>query len=433
MTTAHSQPAPTRYVVVHGGARDSYQVAVALQRAGLLHALITDLIAPADAKSGWARFVPGRILTLLQSRTASLPSACVHACWVTGLLATVSERCAWLPFTLRRAARRLSDARLGNVAGRLARRTGSGLLAYSYFGEPAFRAFGRPALLFQVHPHPLTVRRILQQERTDHPECAASLDQEWELALPEHDLQSLVRESQGASAYLAASSFTRQSLVEHGVPPAHIHVVPYGVDLQRFHPDSARTAATGRLNLLFVGRINQRKGMLYLLQALERLSDLDVQLTVCGRVVDDLQLFRGFGDRVVIRPSVSDEDLVRAYQQADLFVFPSVAEGFGQVLLEALACGLPILSTTHTAAPDLIDDGVEGWIVPPRNVEQLVDRIRWAAAHPAVLHQMRTAARQRAEQYTWQRFHDGIVHFLRAQTPGLSTDAPHASRELVSA
>ena len=69
---------------------------------------------------------------------------------------------------------------------------------------------------------------------------------------------------------------------------------------------------------------------------------------------------------MTIRPSVSASELVEAYQDADLFVFPSIAEGFGQVLLEALACGLPILTTTHTAAPDIIRDGEHGFIIEPR-------------------------------------------------------------------
>ena len=241
------------------------------------------------------------------------------------------------------------------------------------------------------------------------------MDQEWELALPAHDLRSLVRESQTARAYIVASSFTRNSLVEHGVASEKISVVPYGVDLERFHPSPGKRLQDGTLRLLFVGRINQRKGLLYLLQALAQLADVKLHLTICGRVVDDLELFRPFAERVTVRPSVSEGELVAAYQQADLFVFPSVAEGFGQVLLEALASGLPILSTTHTAAPDLVEDGVQGWIVAPRDVQQLADHIRWASEHPSALRSMSVAARERAEQYTWRRFREGVVSFATSQ------------------
>ncbi len=119
--------------------------------------------------------------------------------------------------------------------------------------------------------------------------------------------------------------------------------------------------------------------------------------------------FRPFAGQVGIQPDVTHEALVAAYREADLFVFPSVAEGFGQVLLEELACGLPILSTTHTAAPDLIGDGLEGWIVPPARPDLLAERIAWTCTHRDELATMRSLARSRAEEFTWSRFREGIA------------------------
>ncbi len=314
-----------------------------------------------------------------------------------------------MPLSWRRSARRFSDRQIGRTAGRVARTSRAGLLSYSYFGAQAFEAYGRPAMLFQVHPHPLTVRRLLQEELDQNPQCAASLLQEWELALPERDFNELVAEAAMATHYLVASTFTRNSLVEHGVAASAISVVPYGIDLERFRPSASTKRQPSTLELLFVGRINQRKGLSYLLQALEIVRDLDVHLTICGRVVDDLQIFDKWAHKVSIRASVSDEQLVEEYQRADMFVFPSVAEGFGQVLLEALASGLPILSTTHTAAPDLIEDGVQGFIVEPRNPALLADCIRWAHGHRRELQGMGVRARTRAERFTWKSFHSGVL------------------------
>ena len=277
------------------------------------------------------------------------------------------------------------------------------------------------------------MRRILSQELAAHPDCAASLRQEWELALPEEDFQHLVGETKMARSFLAASSFTRSTLVEHGTPYDAVHVVPYGVDCRRFTPDLSRYAAsTGKLRLLFVGRINQRKGIKYLLDAMRLVGSDQVELTVCGRVVDDLELFRPFADRILVRPDVSAEALVAAYQAADLFVFPSVAEGFGQVLLESLACGLPILSTTHTAAPDLIEPGRQGFVIEPSQAEPLAARIDWALTHRAELFAMRAEARRLAETFTWQRFRTGVADavrqsFLRGDARTPST-ASHADR-----
>ncbi len=411
-----------RAVVVQSGARDAYQLALALEEAGMLEALVTDLFWPADR--GWARalvrLLPARLRAQLAQRTApGLPSARVQQHLGAGLKTLLLDRLPRVPAGVRRRRTRATDAMLGQAAGRLARRRGTDLISYSYYGYDAFTAYGRPATLFQLHPHPASMRRILGAELAAHPDCAASLEQEWELSLPEEDFQHLVRETAMAADFLCASSFTRATLIENGAPAERIRVVPYGVDSTRFRPDPERShSAAGKLRLLFVGRINQRKGIKYLLEALRLLNTREVELTVCGRVVDGLELFRPFADRVRVRPSVSAAELVSAYQRADLFVFPSVAEGFGQVLLEALSSGLPILSTTRTAAPDLITHGREGLIVTPSNAAAVAEQIEWALTHRQELAGMRSPARARAEHFTWRRFRADVVEAVTGLQQG---------------
>lgn len=405
--------ASPRIVVVQSGARDAYQVALALAEAGMLEALVTDLFWPADrtwAQSLFGRLPPSLRAMLSQRSEVRLPSSHVQLCAATGLVTMLLDKLPSVPLTLRRRMTRRADATLGRAAGRLARRRGAGLLSYSYYGYDAFTEFAGDGILFQLHPHPASMRRLLTEELQAHPDCAASLRQEWELALPEEDFQHLVAETAMARHFLAASSFTRSTLIENGAAPDAIDVVPYGVDCSRFTPDRSRERAhRGKLRLLFVGRINQRKGIKYLLEALNLVGSDQIELVVCGRVVDGLDLFRPFADRVSVRPDVSAAELRAAYQAADLFVFPSIAEGFGQVLLESLASGLPVLSTTHTAAPDLIETGRQGFVVEPRRPDQLAARIEWALAHRSELAGMRQEARSLAEQFTWQRFRAGIV------------------------
>lgn len=407
---------PTSAVVVHSGGRDHYQVAIAMAEAGLLDRLVTDVFFPADRPS--ARFLlqllPDNVRELLLRRNhPELPSRLTDQCLRVGIRDLLLARLPRISLDTRRRSTRSADHILGKAAGRLARRHRSGLVTYSYYAYDAIQTFGGPALLFQLHPHPATMRRLLRHELALHPDCTISLEQEWELALPEEDFERLVEEPRMASHILVASSFTRDSLVENGIPLQSISVIPYGVDLERFRPAERVASPDPRLHLLFVGRINQRKGIKYLLQALRLLPPGLVRLTICGRVVDGLELFEPFVEQVQIRPSVSEAELLAAYQQADLFVFPSVAEGFGQVLLEALACGLPVLSTTHTAAPDLISSGVEGFVVEPGRPDLLAEHITWAAGHRPELERMRAAARARAEHFTWPRFRTAVASEVR--------------------
>jgi glycosyltransferase involved in cell wall biosynthesis len=401
-----------RVVVVHRGARDGYQVAAALARAGLLERLVTDLYWPGGRTCAW--LLPPSVRRVLARRNhPGVRSSLVRQTPISGLISFLLEKITALPFALRRHAIRSTDSTLGRVAGRLAAETNSLLLSYSYYGYDAFRSYGQAGILFQLHPHPLSVRRILEREVAEHPDCAVSLGKEWELSLPQEDFDRLVAETRMAKKFLVASSFTRLTLIENGAPPQSIRVIPYGIDLQRFAPPENQREISGPLRLLFVGTITQRKGIKHLLDALRLLGPAPVELTVCGRVVDDLAIFKPFQKQIRIRPLVSFPELLAEYRSADLFVFPSVAEGFGHVLLEALASGLPILSTTHTAAPDLIEEGCEGFVIEPRRPDLIAARIEWALQHRPQLTEMQLAARTRAEQFPWGRFQQGVLEAVR--------------------
>jgi glycosyltransferase involved in cell wall biosynthesis len=438
---AGTQTTAQRAVVVHAGARDSYQLALGLEEAGLLECLVTDFFWPVER--GWIQrihaLLPSGVQNTLLLRSApGLKSSRIVLRVGAGLGGLLLDKARFLPYGFRRWLTRRADASLGNTAGRLARRAGAYVVSYSYYGFDSFRALGRSDTLFQMHPHPATMRRLLQAEADAHPESAASLKLEWELSLPESDFDHLVAETRMARNFLVASSFTRDSLIEHGADPAAIRVIPYGVDLSRFHPGAqSSTAPGGPLRLLFVGRINQRKGLRYLVEALQRIPPNMVELTICGRVLDGAEDFSKCSFPVELRPSVSIDELVSAYQRADLFILPSIAEGFGQVLLEAMASGLPILATTRTAAPDLIEDQVQGFIVEPQRADLLAHRIVWAAQHRTELAAMGLAARERAETFTWQRFRRSVAvavaDFMSADaaTSDSVHNSPQPKREAV--
>jgi glycosyltransferase involved in cell wall biosynthesis len=416
-------------VVAHCGARDGYQVAAALAEQNLLGALVTDLYWPADRRwtEGFERLFAGAGARLRSLRYQDLlPSRKVEQCPMSGTLA-LALRKSKLPFFLKRWAMRTADVNVGRRAGRLASQHEYALLSYSYYGHSAFSSAdpGIPRILFQLHPHPLSVRRILARELELFPECATSLLKEWELALPEPDFQRLVEETHMAEQWIVASSFTRATLLEHGLPAERIHVTPYGVNLEQFHPGSGSVARVdGPMKLLFVGTFTQRKGIRYLLDAIRRLNTKQIELTVCGRVVDDLSLFKRYDGYLRIRPSVSLVDLLAEYRASDLFVFPSLAEGFGHVLLEAMACGVPVLSTARTAAVDLIDDGREGFIVEPGSADVLAERIEWSLLHRRDLVAMGQVARAKAETFTWARFRQRVRDIYERISTGKSAILP---------
>jgi glycosyltransferase involved in cell wall biosynthesis len=197
-------------------------------------------------------------------------------------------------------------------------------------------------------------------------------------------------------------------------------VVPLGVDVARFAP-AHQPCAGGPLTLLFVGRLRYYKGLDTLLQALTHVPE--AWLTVVGEGPmrekwEALSQSLGLEGRVVFAGEVEDADLARWYHQAHLFVLPANtrAEAFGTVLLEAMAAGLPCITTeVGTGTSWVVQHGVTGLVVPPRNPEALAGALRQLLADPDVRRRMGQRGRQRARQeFSQQRMVRGVMDLYEA-------------------
>ena len=188
-------------------------------------------------------------------------------------------------------------------------------------------------------------------------------------------------ESRLANGWIVASSFTARSLAEGGIPLDKISVVPYGVDADRFDGVEPWPARGRTFRVIFVGSMVQRKGLADLLEAIRLLKTSQIQVVLCGRGVIDAELIKKYGDRVgvEVKTNLSFNDLVSELKRSDLFALPSLAEGFGHAILEAMACGLPVLTTRNTCAPDIMEDGTEGFLVPIRSPGSIAEKLDWGA------------------------------------------------------
>ncbi|MBN8490397.1 MAG: glycosyltransferase family 4 protein [Burkholderiales bacterium] len=187
-----------------------------------------------------------------------------------------------------------------------------------------------------------------------------------------------------ADAITVPSTFAMDSFLEQGVPATKLHKLPYGVDLYRFYP--CALPAADRFDVLFIGGVNLQKGVPYLLEAFLQLRHPNKTLTLIGTVsplfIAHLAKRRLWPDNVRATGHVSQDELKRWVSRSHVLVLPSVQDGFGLVVAQAMACGCPVVATTNTGAPDLFDDGVEGFIVPPRDSTALADRLQRLADDP---------------------------------------------------
>jgi glycosyltransferase involved in cell wall biosynthesis len=186
--------------------------------------------------------------------------------------------------------------------------------------------------------------------------------------------------------------------------------IPYGTPADRLAARSSRPA--GPFTVLFAGQIGLRKGAPHLIEAWERLRLKEARLWFAGSMSLDRHYLNEHAKSFEHLGALPRSELLDVMRQADLFVFPSLAEGFGLVIGEAMACGVPVLTTKNTGGPELISEGREGWCVEAHSVEAIVERLEWAYHHRDKLFEMGNLARLRAEQWTWKDYRQKLVREL---------------------
>jgi alpha-maltose-1-phosphate synthase len=246
-------------------------------------------------------------------------------------------------------------------------------------------------------------QRIMSEEAERFPDLAIAIES---LQDPAWKLERKEQEVKLADHIFVASSVTKQSLLDIGVALEKISVIPYGAPVETFQ---VQPKADDNFRALYVGRVSPRKGIHYLLQAWQELKLPNAELVLVGSNLFPAGWLEQYKDIYYHIPSVPHLLLNQYYSSASVLVFPSLVEGFGLVILEAMACGIPVITTPNTAGADIITDGVEGFIVPIRNVEALKEKLEWCYCHPQELAAMGLAARRKAEELNWSLYRQKLV------------------------
>lgn len=251
--------------------------------------------------------------------------------------------------------------------------------------------------------HWRTYQRLLKDEENKNPQWATALgatfrDSKEKLARKDKELQM-------ADYIFVASSFTKQS-IEHDYPYNHapIIVIPYGFpevyNQRKYLPTDNR-----KLKFLFVGRLTQTKGLSYMFEALEGLEN-EIELTLIG---DDsyidlcLPLKEAISKNQHI-PYLPHEKILETMREFDVFIFPSLFEGFGLVITEAMSQGTPVLTTNRTCGCDFIQDGINGWIVEAANTNALRCKIENILQNRTQLAAIGKRAMETALQRPWAQY-----------------------------
>jgi glycosyltransferase involved in cell wall biosynthesis len=211
-----------------------------------------------------------------------------------------------------------------------------------------------------------------------------------------------------ASRVIAVSEYARSGAIEHGgAEPSRIDVVYEGVDLNRYRP--AERPASDPPYILFVGALEPRKDVPTLIEAHTRLSERGFphELVLCGLPAWGVeQIERAIAKapdpaRILRTGYVSDEEKIDLYRGASVFVYPSIAEGFGLPVLEAMACGTPVVTTTGSAPEEVA--GQAAMLVPPQDPAALADSIARVLDDAGLSSDLKRRGPERAASFTWTK------------------------------
>lgn len=378
-------------VILSSNVTHYHHLAMALDRGGYLKRYITAISPMSD---DIPRVLPTRLRMKLQGRRISdIDCRKVRRCWVpellqhglprTGLVS--GERGNWINNHLFDwMVKRWVDAcdvfhfvsSIGLYSARKAKR------------------FGARVICDVRQEHPNFQSRLLRDEsRSLGIKVAVSGALYQRKVLEEFDI---------ADYLVVPSSYARDTFTAEGYPEERIFVNPYGADPTQFHSDRKQDKI---FRVLFVGQITARKGVHYLLRAMSELRLPNSELLLVGTAdplfAPVLARFEGTFRHVGDVPKV---ELMQYYNRSSVLVLPSIADAYALVVLEALACGLPVIVSANTGAKEMVRDGEDGFVVPIRDVEALKQKILLLYEDPETQQKMAEAAAQRASQFTWDGY-----------------------------
>lgn len=247
--------------------------------------------------------------------------------------------------------------------------------------------------------------QLLTEEARLVPNYAASL--QFVASTPD-EARQIDEEVALADDLIVLSNFQRRTFAEAGVSPNRMHLLPLGVDTDLFHPTSHGPSAPFTIG--FVGRVTQVKGVSYLISAFDPLRHDGMRLLMVGRPVGRGRHWLQEG--VEHHLPVARWELPRFYSRMDVFVLPSLIEGFPMTALEAMASGIPVIVSENTFGRDVVIDGHNGFVVPIRDADAIVDRIRMLAHDESLRSTMGINARKTAEQYSWEAFGQRLINLI---------------------
>jgi alpha-maltose-1-phosphate synthase len=390
--------------------------AIALERAGML-SLFCTTIAWRRSRSLFGFLPPGIRRELERRRFDGIDPARISTFPALELVRLIASRLGLSALTRHEVGWASFDGvsrAFDRHVARLIRRgsvSASAVYAYEYAAKRTFEAAAERGMR-RFYELPIGYWRagvrIMTEERERNPEWALTMEALQDSAEKQEQKDAEIR---AADHIIVPSDFVRATLREHPAVTATVDVIPYGAPMPRPSALAARSRGA-KLRLLFVGHLSQRKGISYLFDAMRQLQSVATLTLVGPRVGGACPTLDGELKRHNWIAAVSHGQVLEIMSQHDIFVFPSLFEGLALVLLEAMAQGLPVVTTSNSGGSMVVDDGANGFVVPIRDPYAIVDAVLKLYNDRDRLASMSTAALRKAEEMSWAAREKALVALL---------------------
>lgn len=208
------------------------------------------------------------------------------------------------------------------------------------------------------------------------------------------------------------SEYAKKTMIKGGFPNEKIYINALGVDTQVFAPKkSYQKGANSPFKLLFVGRMTALKGLLLLFKVMVSLQSTNIQLKLIGPKNPGENILDNLPDNCSYQSFLLPEQLVQEYQEADVFISPSYTDSWAQTVIEAMACGTPVIVSENTGSKDAVQQG-GGFVIPVNDVAALKEKVLFFYHNREEVECMGRKAHEIAQQYTWESYETQVIDAL---------------------
>jgi glycosyltransferase involved in cell wall biosynthesis len=253
-------------------------------------------------------------------------------------------------------------------------------------------------------------KRLLELEKERWPQWSATLSG---FKDSEEKLQTKDQELLLADQIFVGSNFTKETLKDFPGKLAPVKVIPYGFPQVIAHREYSSTK-NRKIKLLFVGGLSQRKGIADLFAVADNLSE-HVELTIVGvKSTEECEALNKALTKHNWIPSLPHQQVLDLMKYHDVLVFPSLFEGFGLVITEAMSQGLPVITTERTIGPDLITNNEDGWLIEAGSTIALQKAVEHLLHNPELIASAGRAAIKTASNRTWNHYQQELITAIKS-------------------